>query len=39
MWLAREEQNVMTPHMFTYSYANTFLGQSESARTIFKSYL
>ena len=31
--LAREEQNILTPHMFTYSHANTFLGQSESAHT------
>ena len=34
VWSAREEQNILTPHMFTYSHANTSLGQSERARTI-----
>ena len=38
MWLAREEQNILTPHMFTYSHANTSLGQSERARTILVIY-
>ena len=36
--LAREEQNILTPHMFTYSHANTSLGQSERARTILVIY-
>ena len=34
VWLAREEQNILTPHVFTYPHANTSLGQSEPARTI-----
>ena len=38
MWLAREEQNILTPHVFTYSHANTSLGQSERARTILVIY-
>ena len=36
--LAREKQNILTPHMFTYSHANTSLGQSERARTILVIY-
>ena len=38
VWLAREEQNILTPQVFTYSHANTFLGQSERARTILDIY-
>ena len=38
VWSAREEQNILTPHMFTYSHANTSLGQSERARTILVIY-
>ena len=38
VWLAREEQNILTPHMFTYFHANTSLGQSERARTILVTY-
>ena len=36
--LAREEQNILTPHMFKYSHANTSLGQSERTRTILVIY-
>ena len=32
------KQNILTPHMFTYSHANTSLGQSERARTILVIY-
>ena len=38
VWLAREEQNILPPYMFTYSHANTSLGQSERARTILVLY-
>ena len=34
VWLAREEQNILTPPVFIYSHANTSLSQSERARTI-----
>ena len=32
--LAREKQNILTPHMFTYSYANTILSANQSARVL-----
>ena len=32
------KQNILTPHMFTYSHANTSLGQSERACTILDIY-
>ena len=38
VWSAREQQNILTPHMFTCSHANTSLGQSERARTILVIY-
>ena len=38
VWLARQEQNFLTPHMFIYSHVNTSLGQAERARTILVIY-
>ena len=38
VWLAREERNILTPHMFTYSHASTSLGQSERVCTILVIY-